>query len=101
VRLAKGQTALALDDMRAQSWLDLQHKLASPTTTAQPAPKIRQVVFVDPISQHLLALAQGLSLGAAIEAVDRRRIAGLVCGHGAPIQSKTARRKGRAVKKRK
>ena len=49
---------LALDDMRPQSWLDLQHKLACPVATAQPAHKIRQVVFVDPISQHLLALAQ-------------------------------------------
>ena len=49
---------MALDDLREQPWLDLQHKIAAPSAPARSAHKIRQVVFVDPISQHLLALAQ-------------------------------------------
>jgi erythromycin esterase-like protein len=35
------------------------------------------------IDKRLLALAQGLALGAAIESVERGRIAGFVCRHGA------------------
>ena len=51
-------SVLAQDDMRHETWLDLQHKIAQPAPLLQPARKLRQVVFVDPISQHLLALAQ-------------------------------------------
>ena len=49
---------LALDDMREHSWRELQDKISSPSPIAPSAPKVRQVVFVDPVSQHLLALAQ-------------------------------------------
>lgn len=50
---------LAEDDVRHETWLGLQDKLtqACPAPT-QAAPRIRSVVFVDPVSQHLLALAR-------------------------------------------
>ena len=53
-------TVLADDDLRHDTWLDLQARLSTSTTpTFSPATrKVRSVVFVDPISQHLLALAQ-------------------------------------------
>jgi len=53
-------TVLADDDLRHDTWLDLQSRLStSATPPLSPATrKVRSVVFVDPISQHLLALAQ-------------------------------------------
>ena len=53
-------TVLADDDLRHDTWQELQTRLNSapvPTHGASPR-KVRSVVFVDPISQHLLALAQ-------------------------------------------
>ena len=47
---------LAADDVRSPSWLRL-HALLPQTSKAHAQPK-RNVVFVDPASQHLLALAQ-------------------------------------------
>lgn len=47
---------LAADDVRSTSWLRLHAQL--PQTARPSAQPKRQVVFVDPASQHLLALAQ-------------------------------------------
>ena len=47
---------LAADDVRSASWLRLHAQL--PQTAKVHAQPKRQVVFVDPASQHLLALAQ-------------------------------------------
>lgn len=49
---------MALDDMREQQWLELRQKTAKQVDPEPTSRKIRQVVFVDPASQHLLALAQ-------------------------------------------
>ncbi len=49
---------LADDDQRPDTWLKLHSKLAQASASVQEPPKMRRVVFVDPISQHLLALAQ-------------------------------------------
>ena len=50
---------MADDDVRPETWLGILQKLSQPVTSpTQPATNIRSVVFVDPISQHLLALAQ-------------------------------------------
>ena len=50
---------VAQDDVRHATWQDLQDQLTRrDEPAAQAAPKIRSVVFVDPVSQHLLALAQ-------------------------------------------
>ena len=48
---------LAACDVRSASWMRLHNLLhqTPPRTSAQP---VRNVVFVDPASQHLLALAQ-------------------------------------------
>ena len=53
-------TVLADDDLRHDPWLELMTRLGSaPALTPQAnARKVRSVVFVDPLSQHLLALAQ-------------------------------------------
>lgn len=49
-------TVLASDDVRGSTWQGLQDKLKpAPQRSAQQA---RNVVFVDPASQHLLALAK-------------------------------------------
>ena len=50
-------TVLAAQDVRPVSWQRLQNQLhvTAPRLTPQP---VRNVVFVDPASQHLLALAQ-------------------------------------------
>ena len=55
---AGASAVMALDDLREQPWLALRQKTAEPVDLAPTSRKIRQVVFVDPISQHLLALAQ-------------------------------------------
>ncbi len=50
---------IALQDDRAETWLQLQSKLfQNPAAVASVSRRIRHVVFVDPSSQHLLALAQ-------------------------------------------
>ena len=52
------QGVVADVERRASVWAELKGQLQA-STPAQPKPKtIRQVVFVDPASQHLLALAQ-------------------------------------------
>ena len=53
-------TVLADDDLRHDTWLELQSRVGhSPAPAVSPtARKVRSVVFVDPLSQHLLALAQ-------------------------------------------
>ena len=53
-------TVLADDDFRHETWEALQSRLGATASASQSfAPnKVRSVVFVDPISQHLLALAQ-------------------------------------------
>ena len=49
-------TVLASHDVRSNTWQGLQSKInPAPQRSAQP---VRNVVFVDPASQHLLALAQ-------------------------------------------
>jgi two-component system, response regulator FlrC len=50
-------TVLATQDVRLASWQRLQNQLHLPTTRLTPQP-VRNVVFVDPASQHLLALAK-------------------------------------------
>ncbi len=50
-------TVLAAQDVRTSSWQRL-HKLINPGQTRQMPQPVRNVVFVDPASQHLLALAQ-------------------------------------------
>jgi two-component system, response regulator FlrC len=48
---------LASDDVRPASWLRLHNHITPKTSRLTPQP-VRNVVFVDPASQHLLALAQ-------------------------------------------
>jgi len=49
-------TVLASHDVRSSTWQGLQNKISpTPQRSAQP---VRNVVFVDPASQHLLALAK-------------------------------------------
>jgi len=55
---AGAAAVLALQDVRAQSWLQLRENLFQNPMPAAPARRVRHVVFVDPASQHLLALAQ-------------------------------------------
>ena len=50
-------TVLAAQDVRASAWQRLQGLIATVTVRSTPQP-VRNVVFVDPASQHLLALAQ-------------------------------------------
>lgn len=50
-------TVLAAQDVRATSWQRLQTQL-NPTAARTVQQPVRNVVFVDPASQHLLALAQ-------------------------------------------
>ncbi|WP_322992407.1 sigma-54 dependent transcriptional regulator [Limnohabitans sp.] len=50
-------TVLAAQDVRQASWLRLHNQLNPTATRLSPQP-VRNVVFVDPASQHLLALAQ-------------------------------------------
>jgi two-component system response regulator FlrC len=50
-------TVLAAQDVRTASWQRLHHQI-NPSATRVSAPPVRNVVFVDPASQHLLALAQ-------------------------------------------
>jgi two-component system response regulator FlrC len=49
---------VAIQESRHEAWTKLRDKLQSPTQTVSSTAAVRQVVFVDPISQHLLALAQ-------------------------------------------
>ena len=50
---------VADDDVRPETWLGILQKLSQPVPSpTQPATNIRSVVFVDPVSQHLLALAR-------------------------------------------
>ncbi len=48
---------LAADDFRGETWSDL-HPAAKPNPEESDPAQARSVVFVDPASQHLLALAQ-------------------------------------------
>jgi two-component system, response regulator FlrC len=50
-------TVLSNQDVRPASWLRLHNQLNPTATRLTPQP-VRNVVFVDPASQHLLALAQ-------------------------------------------
>ena len=50
-------TVLAAQDVRPASWQRLQNQLNLSAPRLMPQP-VRNVVFVDPASQHLLALAQ-------------------------------------------
>ena len=50
-------TVLAAQDVRTASWQRLQNQLNPAAARSTPQP-VRNVVFVDPASQHLLALAQ-------------------------------------------
>jgi two-component system, response regulator FlrC len=50
-------TVLAAQDVRQASWLRLHNQL-NPTAARQTPQPVRNVVFVDPASQHLLALAK-------------------------------------------
>jgi two-component system response regulator FlrC len=50
-------TVLATQDVRATSWQRLHNRL-NPTAARHTPQPMRNVVFVDPASQHLLALAQ-------------------------------------------
>ena len=49
---------VAIQESRHEAWTRLREKLQSPSQTTSTASALRHVVFVDPISQHLLALAQ-------------------------------------------
>lgn len=50
---------VAQEESRAEVWSRLRERLQAPAATvAGSTPRVRQVVFVDPISQHLLALAR-------------------------------------------
>ena len=49
---------VALQDTRADTWQQLQGKLFHHPAAATTSRRVRHVVFVDPSSQHLLALAQ-------------------------------------------
>ena len=50
-------TVLAAQDVRASAWQRLQELITPALARSAPQP-VRHVVFVDPASQHLLALAQ-------------------------------------------
>ena len=50
-------TVLADQDIRQASWLRLHNQLNTSASRLTPQP-VRNVVFVDPASQHLLAMAQ-------------------------------------------
>ncbi len=50
-------TVLAADDVRPASWQRI-HGHLKPSGSRSPQTPLRQVVFVDPVSQHLLALAR-------------------------------------------
>ena len=50
-------TVLAAQDVRTASWQRLHNQINPSTPRLSPQP-VRNVVFVDPASQHLLALAQ-------------------------------------------
>ena len=54
-------TVLAAQDIRPASWLRLQNQL-NPSATRKVVQPVRSVVFVDPASQHLLALAQKVAM---------------------------------------
>ena len=49
---------VAIQESRCEAWTKLRDKLQSPTQAVSSTATLRQVVFVDPTSQHLLALAQ-------------------------------------------
>ena len=49
---------VAIQESRAEIWSRLQEKLQQPEIQAHAPRRMRQVVFVDPVSQHLLALAR-------------------------------------------
>lgn len=55
---AGAAAVLAWQDVRTESWQKLQETLAQATAPTTSSHKVRHVVFVDPSSQHLLALAQ-------------------------------------------
>src|SRR3546814_11774542 len=52
------------------------------------------------VDQLLLPGAQGLALGAAIEAVERGRVAGLVSGHGGRVSDTAPGRAARSGERR-
>ena len=54
-------TVLAAQDVRGVSWERLQGQITTASARCTPEP-VRHVVFVDPASQHLLALAQKVAL---------------------------------------
>lgn len=55
---AGAAAVLALQDTRTESWQKLQESLFQNPAPAAAPHRVRHVVFVDPSSQHLLALAQ-------------------------------------------
>ena len=55
---AGAAAVLAMQDTRHESWSQLRENLSQNTVTATAPRRVRHVVFVDPASQHLLALAQ-------------------------------------------
>jgi len=55
---AGAAAVVALQDTRADTWQQLQGNLFHHPAAATTSRRVRHVVFVDPSSQHLLALAQ-------------------------------------------
>ena len=55
---AGAAAVVAMLDTRAETWEQLQDKLFQSPATTPATRRVRHVVFVDPSSQHLLALAQ-------------------------------------------
>lgn len=55
---AGAAAVLAMQDIRPESWTQLRENLFQNAVPAAPSRRVRHVVFVDPASQHLLALAQ-------------------------------------------
>ena len=55
---AGAAAVVALQDTRAETWQQLQENLFQNPAPATTTRRVRHVVFVDPSSQHLLALAQ-------------------------------------------
>ena len=55
---AGAAAVVALQDTRPETWQQLQDKLFQNPTAVSASRRVRHVVFVDPSSQHLLALAQ-------------------------------------------
>ena len=49
---------VAAQESRNEAWVRVRERLQSPAPASAPSRALRQVVFVDPTSQHLLALAQ-------------------------------------------